>query len=202
VSGFRQVAARVREAASGRPAADVDFPSDLPAAPASARLRSPSRHRIELDDTADAIVDPKSDRPTSRRAFHTASAFAFPSWPNPPFRARSAERGYNLLILLGGPESTEAVCKRQIGRFGVRCPLQVRTMKTIRIKVKPNARSSGLEKLSDGTWLARVASPPVDGKANEELVRLIAERFSVRKAQVSIKSGASGRLKLVQIADA
>jgi len=103
--------------------------------------------------------------------------------------------------LLGGPESTEAVCKRQIGRFGVRCPLQVRIMKTIRIKVKPNARSSGLEKLSDGTWLARVASPPVDGKANEELVRLIAERFSVRKAQVSIKSGASGRLKLVQIAD-
>ncbi len=75
-------------------------------------------------------------------------------------------------------------------------------MKTIRIKVKPNARSSGLEELSDGTWVARVASPPVDGKANEELVRLIAERFSVRKAQVSIKSGASGRLKLVVIADA
>jgi hypothetical protein len=32
--------------------------------------------------------------------------------------------------------------------------------------------------------------------------RLIAERFSVRKAQVSIKSGTSGRMKLVQIADA
>lgn len=72
-------------------------------------------------------------------------------------------------------------------------------MKTLRIKVKPNARSSGLEELSDGTWLARVASPPVDSKANEELVRLIAEHFGVRKAQVSIKSGASGRSKLVQI---
>jgi len=74
-------------------------------------------------------------------------------------------------------------------------------MKTIQVKVKPNARSSGLEALSDGTWLARVASPPVDGKANEELVRLIAEHFSVRKSQVSIKSGASGRLKRVQITD-
>jgi len=75
-------------------------------------------------------------------------------------------------------------------------------MKTLRIKVKPNARHPGLEELSDGTWLARVAAPPVDGKANEELMRLIAEHFNVRKAQVSIKSGASGRLKLVQITDA
>jgi uncharacterized protein len=74
-------------------------------------------------------------------------------------------------------------------------------MKTIWIRVKPNARTSGLEELSDGSWLARVASPPVDGKANAELVRLIAERFSVRKAQITIKSGASGRLKQVQIAD-
>ena len=75
-------------------------------------------------------------------------------------------------------------------------------MKTLRIKVKPNARHPGLEELSDGTWLAQVAAPPVDGKANEELMRLIAEHFNVRKAQVSIKSGASGRLKLVQITDA
>lgn len=74
-------------------------------------------------------------------------------------------------------------------------------MKTIQVKVKPNARGSGLEELGDGTWLARVASPPVDGKANEELVRLVAEHFGVRKAQVSIKRGASGRLKFVQIAD-
>jgi uncharacterized protein len=75
-------------------------------------------------------------------------------------------------------------------------------MRTIQVKVKPNARSSGLEELDDGTWLARVTSPPVDGKANEELVRLIAEHFGVRKAQVSIQRGASGRLKRVQIADA
>jgi len=77
----------------------------------------------------------------------------------------------------------------------------VGSVKIIQVKVKPNARTSELEELSDGTWLARVASPPVDGKANEELVKLIAEHFSVRKAQVSIKSGASGRLKRVQITD-
>ena len=69
----------------------------------------------------------------------------------------------------------------------------------IQIKVKPNAREGGLEQLSDGTWLARIKSPPVDGKANEELIRLIAERFKVARARVSIKSGATGRLKRVRI---
>ncbi|HZN24751.1 MAG TPA: DUF167 domain-containing protein [Burkholderiales bacterium] len=74
-------------------------------------------------------------------------------------------------------------------------------MKTIRVRVKPNARACALEQMADGTWLARVKSPPVEGKANEELVSLLAEHFAVRKAQISIKSGASGRMKLVQIQD-
>ena len=71
--------------------------------------------------------------------------------------------------------------------------------KILQIKVKPNARQGGLEQLSDGTWLARIKSPPVDGKANEELIRLIAQRFNVPKARVSLKSGAAGRLKRVRI---
>lgn len=72
-------------------------------------------------------------------------------------------------------------------------------MKTIRVKVKPGSRSSAIEESPDGTWIARVKAPPVDGKANAELAALVAERFGVRKAQISIKSGASGRMKLVQI---
>lgn len=72
-------------------------------------------------------------------------------------------------------------------------------MRTIQIKVKPNARESLLELQADGTWLARVKAPPVDGKANAAVIELIAEHFGVRKAAVTIKSGASGRLKLVQI---
>ena len=72
-------------------------------------------------------------------------------------------------------------------------------MKVIQVKVKPNARVSGLEELSDGTWLARLKSPPVDGKANEELIALIAKHFARRKSHIAIKSGASGRKKLVQI---
>jgi uncharacterized protein (TIGR00251 family) len=72
-------------------------------------------------------------------------------------------------------------------------------VKILQIKVKPNARASVLSEQSDGTWLAQIKAPPVDGKANEELIRLVAEYFEIRKAQVSIKTGASGRLKRVQI---
>jgi uncharacterized protein len=74
-------------------------------------------------------------------------------------------------------------------------------VKTLRIKVKPNSRTSGLELQSDGTWLARIQSAPVDGKANRELVALVARHFTLRRSQVSIKSGLSGRTKLVQISD-
>ncbi|MBI5247093.1 MAG: DUF167 domain-containing protein [Elusimicrobia bacterium] len=72
-------------------------------------------------------------------------------------------------------------------------------MKTISVKVKPGSRVDALEERPDGTWLARVKAPPVDGKANAALIELVAERFKVRRSQVTIKSGAGARLKLVQI---
>lgn len=71
--------------------------------------------------------------------------------------------------------------------------------RTLQIKVKPNSRASLLEQASDGTWVARVKAPPVDGKANAELVALVAAHFGCRKSAVAIRSGASGRMKLVRI---
>jgi uncharacterized protein YggU (UPF0235/DUF167 family) len=70
---------------------------------------------------------------------------------------------------------------------------------TLKVKVKPKARSSSLAQSSDGLWLAQLKAAPVDGKANEELVALVARHFGCPKAAVSIKSGAAGRLKLVQV---
>jgi uncharacterized protein (TIGR00251 family) len=70
---------------------------------------------------------------------------------------------------------------------------------TLRVQVKPNAREAGLEQRPDGTWLARVKAPPVDGKANAELIALLAAHFHVAKSRVSVKSGAGGRLKLITI---
>jgi len=41
--------------------------------------------------------------------------------------------------------------------------------------------------------------PPVDGKANEELKALVAKHFACPKSDISIKSGGSGRVKLIQL---
>jgi uncharacterized protein len=71
----------------------------------------------------------------------------------------------------------------------------------IQVRAKPNSRESSLELLDDGTWLGRVKSPPVDGKANQELVSLIARHFGVAKSRVTILQGASGRSKWVEIDD-
>lgn len=73
------------------------------------------------------------------------------------------------------------------------------TTLTLRIKVKPNARDSALLAQDDGSWLAHIKSPPVDGKANDELVALVARQWACRRADVTIRSGASGRMKLVTV---
>jgi uncharacterized protein (TIGR00251 family) len=74
-------------------------------------------------------------------------------------------------------------------------------MRTLRLKVKPGSRDEELSELEDGSWLARVKAQPVDGKANAALIALVAKHFGLRKVQVHIKSGASGRMKLVQLED-
>ncbi len=69
----------------------------------------------------------------------------------------------------------------------------------LQVKVKPNARVGVLTAQADGTWLAQVKAVPIDGKANTELIRLVAENFGVVKSMVTVKSGASGRLKLIEV---
>jgi uncharacterized protein len=70
---------------------------------------------------------------------------------------------------------------------------------TLQIKVRPNARVSQLEETESGVWLAQIKSPPVDGKANDELVALIARQFACPRSSVVIRGGASGRMKWVRI---
>jgi uncharacterized protein YggU (UPF0235/DUF167 family) len=71
----------------------------------------------------------------------------------------------------------------------------------IQVKVKPNARASSLEQQADGSWHAQLRAQPVDGAANKELIALVASHFDVPRTAVSIKGGATGRLKWVDIAN-
>ena len=73
---------------------------------------------------------------------------------------------------------------------------------SLRIRVKPKSRSASLERAADGTWVARLKSAPVDGRANEELIALVAQRFRCPRAGVTIAAGASGRMKLLKVESA
>jgi uncharacterized protein YggU (UPF0235/DUF167 family) len=70
----------------------------------------------------------------------------------------------------------------------------------LQVKVKPNARASSFGQQADGSWHAKLRAQPVDGAANKELIALVAGHFGVPRAAVSIKGGATGRLKWIEIA--
>ena len=69
----------------------------------------------------------------------------------------------------------------------------------IAITVKPNTKRSGLEQLADDSYRVAVKSPPVDGKANAEVIEALAKHFRVPKSAVRITRGAAGRKKWVEI---
>lgn len=66
--------------------------------------------------------------------------------------------------------------------------------------VVPRARRSEVAGRHGEAIRIRIAAPPVDGAANDELVRFLVERLGVPRAAVSLKAGASGRRKTVAIA--
>ena len=71
----------------------------------------------------------------------------------------------------------------------------------ITVRAKPRSPVSALEPESAGTWVARLRSSPVDGKANAELVALVAKHFGCARSCVAVITGATARLKLVRISD-
>lgn len=69
----------------------------------------------------------------------------------------------------------------------------------LRVKVKPLARVSALSQLPDGTWVAKVKAPPAEGRANAELIELVAAHFRRPRSAVRIKGGAASRMKTIAI---
>ncbi len=65
----------------------------------------------------------------------------------------------------------------------------------LQVKVKPNARENRLTESKDGVWVASIKALPVDGKANDALIELVAAHFKVRRRHVSIATGSTSRLK-------
>jgi len=67
------------------------------------------------------------------------------------------------------------------------------------VHVVPGAARNEIIGVEGGTLKVRVAAPPVKGKANQALVKLLAKTLGLRKSQVEIVSGHRARRKMVKV---
>lgn len=70
---------------------------------------------------------------------------------------------------------------------------------TFSVRVVPRASRSELAGEHDGALKVRVAAPPVEGAANEELARLLAKTFGVASRDVEVISGRASKSKRVRV---
>lgn len=69
----------------------------------------------------------------------------------------------------------------------------------IEVRLRPRGHADELLGLVDGVLQAKVSAPPVDGKANKALCRLVAKRAGVAPSRVSVIRGEKSRDKLLLI---
>ena len=68
------------------------------------------------------------------------------------------------------------------------------------VRVLPRARRNEIaEVMADGTLKIRLTAAPVDGEANRQLVRVLAEALKIPSSRIEIVAGATGRHKIVSI---
>ena len=67
------------------------------------------------------------------------------------------------------------------------------------IKAKPGAREDKIEKVDEANYIVHVQAPPIDGKANAAIIKLLATHFDVSQSLVEIISGHMARVKVVEI---
>lgn len=67
------------------------------------------------------------------------------------------------------------------------------------LHVQPGARRTEVVGTHGQALKVKLAAPPVDGKANDELLRYLAEAFGVPLRNVALLSGATGRSKRVRV---
>ena len=72
---------------------------------------------------------------------------------------------------------------------------------TFSVRVTPRASKSEIVGKHDGALKVRICSPPVDGAANAELIRLFAKHFGILKSDIDICGGETSKNKRIKIAN-
>ncbi|MEM0215607.1 MAG: DUF167 domain-containing protein [Archaeoglobaceae archaeon] len=68
----------------------------------------------------------------------------------------------------------------------------------IAVRVKPNSKKSKVEKVGE-EYVVSVRSLPVEGRANDEVIEVLADYFKVSKSKIRIVSGIKSKKKIVEI---
>jgi uncharacterized protein len=71
----------------------------------------------------------------------------------------------------------------------------------IYVKVVPKSSRNKIEKISDEEYKVWVTAPPIDGKANEELIKSLSDYFGVSKSLIAIVGGKTSKTKIVDVSN-
>lgn len=71
----------------------------------------------------------------------------------------------------------------------------------IRVKAKPGSKTDSITWTPEGIWLVKIKAPPIDGKANDYLIKFLAQCLKLRQNQIAIKSGHTSKLKTIELED-
>ena len=73
---------------------------------------------------------------------------------------------------------------------------------TLTLHIQPGAKKTEFAGLHGDALKIRLAAPPVDGKANEALIKFVAETLKLPKSAVNLKSGQTSRRKVLEVSGA
>jgi uncharacterized protein (TIGR00251 family) len=70
----------------------------------------------------------------------------------------------------------------------------------IQVKVTPNSKTEELSQ-EGNSFIVKVKEPPREGRANQAVIKLLAEHFGIPRSQVRILSGLKSRNKVVEVTE-
>jgi uncharacterized protein (TIGR00251 family) len=67
------------------------------------------------------------------------------------------------------------------------------------VRVTPNAGKNSITNPDDDIWKVKIAAPPVEGKANRELIEFLSDKLGIKKSAITIIRGQTGREKVIEV---
>jgi len=69
----------------------------------------------------------------------------------------------------------------------------------VKVRVIPRAKTTKIEKIGKDHLKVHLVSPPTDGRANDELIEVLARYYDRRKSAIKIKKGLRSRDKIIEV---